>query len=567
MLRCPFLFLLIVAFGLSGLAGTVRAVEASAPESVSASPPAGPALCPELDAATALLQKAEQAALARRWPEALADFDSAEVNLREAIGRCPTQAEQAQAPLKTLAAHKAEALAGIHQTLCLPAIDKAFALDNRAASLQLEKKDWADIERLFGQAGAAWGEAAALCQGSYRQSALSNQADTARARSRAAQFLGDGAACDPAFADAGRMLDLAKVAWSERQWEDAGLWYRKAEMAWGMAIEKCAGPKREQALKKKESAAVDAHNAVNCAPRWESATGLSLQFKALSAGATTARKTALHDQVEVAWREAASACRGVPQEKARANADAFTKERGSAPLSIATAGQTLEGPAEQPKVPVALVVPAADTAGNGSAVASSVPPETLAPPSPVPTPVVDLAAPVVTLKAGDTTYSGHFHIDPDSQTVSGEGKVLWDSGNVFTGTLVLGKAEGRGGMRWANGDSYEGEWKYDLQNGKGSMGYANGDRYDGDFANGYPAGRGRYLFAASGDRYEGEVRQGRLEGRGVYLWKNGDRFEGVWRNGMKSGPGRYTWVSGEFQDGQYANDVRTATTAVPQAAK
>lgn len=445
-------------------------------------------------------------------------------------------------------------------------------LDNKAATLQLEKKEWADIEHLFGQAEAAWGEAARDCKGDSRASALSNQADSARARARAASFMGEGAACDPAFADASRMLDLAKLAWSERQWEDAALWYRKAEMAWGMAVERCAGPKREQALKKKDSAVMDAHNAMNCAPLWEKATGLSAKFKALPTAATPAEKAPLHDQVEVAWSKAALTCRGAPQEKARAYADAFARERGNVPLSVASAPKSL------PAVPEGAV---ADAPGAESVV--KVPENTAVmlslPSAPVPqepsrgaiaethvqgsmpTSEASGQIPVVNLKAGNTTFSGRFNTDPSRLTVSGEGKVQWDNGNVFTGTLVQGRAEGRGSMRWSNGDTYEGDWKNDLQQGKGSMTYANGDRFEGDFVAGYPAGRGRYLFAASGDRYEGEVRQGKPEGRGTYLWKNGDRYEGGWKDGMKSGAGRYTWVSGEVQDGQYANDQRIAPSA------
>ena len=591
---------ILLAWGV-GAVGVVQAAEplpstavpaasvAAAPGTSQPNPPPA-AVCIELESALQLLRQAELAAAERRWPDALVDVAAAERGMQAVITRCPAQADQARAVLGPIASRKAEAENGIHQTLCLPAINKAFALDNRAATLQLEKKDWAEVERLLGQAEAAWGDAAAVCKGASRESALANKADSARARGRAALFLGDTAACDPAFADAGRMLDLAKVAWAERQWEDAALWYRKAEMAWGIAAEKCAGPKREQALKKKDNAAVDAHNAVNCAPLWQDATDLSARFKALPASSTPDQKAPLHDRVEVAWSEAAGACRGAPQEKARGYAEAFARERGNAPLSVASQ-RNLPEPAVASAAAVAAALPLAVSVPAGEAaekVANSTPVPVPGPvPAPaqsipvteatfatpvakaLPPPSVVVAAgdvvPVVTLKAGDTSFIGRFRADASHQTVSGEGQVRWDNGNAFTGTLVQGKAEGRGTMSWINGDRYEGDWKSDLQHGKGSMGYANGDRYEGDFVAGYPAGRGRYLFAATGDRYEGEVVQGKPEGRGSYLWKNGDRFEGSWKAGMKSGPGRYTWASGEFQDGQYVNDVRIDQTAVAQA--
>lgn len=618
-------FLMLAILGGLLLVGPARAEDR--PPAPMPAPAQAPAVCGELGMAQAAVKRAEQAADERRWPAALADWDMAENGLRDAINRCPAQAEAARAALSPIAARKLEAENGIHATVCQPAISKAFALDNRAAKLQLEKKDWLEIERLFGQAEAAWGEAAFACKDDSRTLALANKADSARARSKAATFLGDGAYCDPAFADAGRMADLAKGAWNERQWEDAGIWYRKAEFAWGLAAEKCRGHKREQALKKKESAGVDAHNAAYCAPHWDRATELSGKLKQLPAAEMGEERANLHLQVEIAWDEAAAACRGAPQDKARANVAALARQRGGVPPSVAaprrqqqaTAGsppvQTSPAPAEVPVEVVAAAPAAVPAAVPVSApvyapVPHAAPPVAAAPAqiavapaaAPVGTPrVADLPSPprappgevaqppsqpplsapaevrvatqpqaaasppaaaggeplpVVSLRAGDTSFSGRFRLDPSRQTLSGVGRVKWDNGNVFDGTLVSGKAEGKGSMSWANGDRFEGEWKNDLQHGTGRMSYANGDHYEGQFSAGYPEGRGRYVFSPSGDRYEGQVRRGKPDGQGSYFWKNGDRFDGAWRNGQKNGPGRYTWAGGQSQEGQYVDDQR-----------
>lgn len=556
---------LLIAAAISCI-GMARAEEAL--------PTASPPACAELEPALASLRRAEEASATQHWLDALAAYEAAEKGLHATTARCPAKAPLARDALLPIADRKAEAEAGIHQTLCLPAIDKAFALDNQAASLQLAKKGWAEVEALFGQAEVAWGEATALCKGTSRESALANKADSARARNRAALFLGNTAACDPAFTAAKRMLDLAKAAWSERLWEDAGLWYRKAHLAWGLAAEKCAGPKREQALKKQESAGMDAHNAVNCAPAWEKANELSESLKRLPTVDAGDQRTVLHHQVEIAWGEATIACRGAPQEKARSYAAAFARERGNVPPPIAIAPKPEAGTATPTAAaPVPNSAPAAPETLPSSQ-SKSPPPPSIPPPGHGVVPAQSLSGgtepegiiPEVTLKAGDTTFTGHFRADPSRLTLSGEGQVLWANGNVFTGTLVLGKAEGNGSMRWHNGDHYEGDWKNDHQEGKGSISYANGDRYEGDFVAGYPEGHGLYLFAASGGRYEGELRQGKPEGHGVYTWKNGDRFEGNWKNGMKHGTGRYTWAGGKSQEGQYANDQRLTETAAARTA-
>ncbi len=574
--------------------------------------PPAPAVCGDLEMARAAVKRAEQAADERRWPGALADWDMAENGLREAITRCPAHAESARQALAPIAAQKLEAENGIHLTVCHPAINKAFALDNRAAKLQLEKKDWLEIERLFGQAEAAWGEAAFACKGDSRSLALSNKADSARARGKAAMFLGDGGHCDPAFVDAGRMLDLAKAAWNERQWEDAGIWYRKAEFAWGIAAERCRGHKREQALKKKESAGVDAHNAAYCAPHWDRATDLSGKLKQLPAAEMGEERANLHLQVEIAWGEAAAACRGAPQDKARANVASLARERGAVPPSVAAPRRPNEGWAAAPApasrapalatgpsaipapAPTYTPAPAPAAAPLPRAEEMSPPPRTPAAPREVPreVPREELQSPpqsssqppasvspqgsalspsqpgltapaaegdtipVVSLRAGDTSFSGRFRLDPSRQTLSGVGRVKWDNGNVFDGTLLAGKAEGKGSMSWANGDRFEGDWKNDLQHGMGRMNYANGDYYEGEFVAGYPEGRGNYVFSPSGDRYEGQIRRGKPDGQGRYIWKNGDRFDGAWQNGQKNGPGRYTWAGGQSQEGQYLNDQR-----------
>jgi hypothetical protein len=57
----------------------------------------------------------------------------------------------------------------------------------------------------------------------------------------------------------------------------------------------------------------------------------------------------------------------------------------------------------------------------------------------------------------------------------GKGKSTYpDSGLVYEGDFVGGKAQGRGKITFLNGDVYEGEFYNDKLHGRGKMSYANG---------------------------------------------------------------------------------------------
>lgn len=185
-----------------------------------------------------------------------------------------------------------------------------------------------------------------------------------------------------------------------------------------------------------------------------------------------------------------------------------------------------------------------------------------------------------TLRLANQIMTGNFSPDPVTGVVSGSGRIVWDNGDQFEGTLVRGQKEGKGEFRWANGQRYRGDWSRDQPNGKGSIQFANGDRYSGDMRNGLPNGAGALVFAngnryqgevrdgqpngtgimtfASGNRYRGEVRDGLPHGTGTNRYGNGDTYTGSWRRGKSDGQGRYTWASGSYWEGEFRDDVKTA---------
>lgn len=446
--------------------------------------------CPaDFQAAKARLQQADNAAAARRWSEALTAYDEADAKLNDINSKCSLQdAVEATALSDAISAKKDAARQGAAQSeiqsQCQPATLKAFAFDNEAAG-HMEKQAWREADQALAKAEAAWGEAAELCDGTKQESARRNQADSASIRASLAPRLEDPQACDKAYADAQRMMNLAETARADHQTDDAALWQRKASMAWGVAAETCRHERQVEA-RRQQDATADVPDSTVSAPVAEAA----------------------------------------PSE---------------AP-SEATPGAA---------APEVLVIPAsAGTAG----------------PAQVSTPTV-AAADHMTVKVGDTTFSGRFIRDATGGTLSGEGKVTWDRGDVYTGPLVQGKAQGLGSMVWANGDRYDGNWLDDQPQGRGVFSFADGNRYEGEFQRGKPSGRGHMQYQATGDEYDGEFTSGIPQGRGTYRWKNGDRYDGQWQDGKMHGHGRHTWANGDAWDGEYANGKRTARGQAIPAAK
>jgi hypothetical protein len=161
-----------------------------------------------------------------------------------------------------------------------------------------------------------------------------------------------------------------------------------------------------------------------------------------------------------------------------------------------------------------------------------------------------------TIRLANQTMTGNFSPDPVSGVVSGRGRIAWDNGDRFEGTLVHGVKQGKGEFTWANGQRYKGDWARDLPNGKGSIYFANGNRYEGDMKDGVPNGAGTIYFS-NGNLYRGEVKDGLPHGRGLNQFTNGDVYSGAWSRGKSNGHGRYTWTNGNYWEGEFKDDKQT----------
>ncbi len=150
--------------------------------------------------------------------------------------------------------------------------------------------------------------------------------------------------------------------------------------------------------------------------------------------------------------------------------------------------------------------------------------------------------------AGTTKFTGRFASDPKSRTWSGVGKVAWDNGDVFEGTLVTGKRQGHGTFIWGDG-KYTGDWVDDRAVGKGILDFKNGNHYEGDVIDSVPHGSGLMKYA-SGDSYRGVFTNGKAHGLGVYVWRSGQTYEGAWQMDVAQGMGQMHFANGNQYQGE-----------------
>jgi hypothetical protein len=165
--------------------------------------------------------------------------------------------------------------------------------------------------------------------------------------------------------------------------------------------------------------------------------------------------------------------------------------------------------------------------------------------------------------AGTTKFTGRFASDPKSRTWSGVGKVAWDNGDVFEGTLVTGKRQGHGTFIWGDG-KYTGDWVDDRAVGKGILDFKNGNHYEGEVIDSVPNGAG-FMKYASGDTYKGAFTNGKAHGLGAYVWRSGQTYEGAWQMDVAQGMGQMHFANGNQYQGEVVGGLPHGAGAMKYA--
>lgn len=98
---------------------------------------------------------------------------------------------------------------------------------------------------------------------------------------------------------------------------------------------------------------------------------------------------------------------------------------------------------------------------------------------------------VYTKKEKSTIYSGTFV----SNTPSGAGEIITQSGDHYTGNIENWTADGQGELKRSNGVYYIGEFKAGVYSGQGKITYKNKNTYEGEFEYGMRHGQGTLIRA------------------------------------------------------------------------
>ena len=146
-------------------------------------------------------------------------------------------------------------------------------------------------------------------------------------------------------------------------------------------------------------------------------------------------------------------------------------------------------------------------------------------------------------------YSGEVNFDGEP---NGQGKYVWENGDMHEGGWKDGEKHGQGTSIWADGDKYEGGWKEGKKHGQGTYYYSDGKKkYEGEWKEGKPHGQGAFFNSMFKWNYEGGWKEGKKHGQGEIVYRNGEKYEGEWSDDKENGQGTYLWSDGRKYVGQF----------------
>ena len=122
--------------------------------------------------------------------------------------------------------------------------------------------------------------------------------------------------------------------------------------------------------------------------------------------------------------------------------------------------------------------------------------------------------------------------------------------------------DGVGTMNDKSG-TYIGHWKEGLRHGEGKYVWNNGDMYNGNWDLDKRHGQGIYVWH-DGSKYIGNYSCGVRSGYGLYYYTNGTIYEGTWQNNLKHGIANFYYKESVNLGGKYFNNEYVGGTGVTQ---
>jgi hypothetical protein len=122
--------------------------------------------------------------------------------------------------------------------------------------------------------------------------------------------------------------------------------------------------------------------------------------------------------------------------------------------------------------------------------------------------------------------------------------------------------DGVGTMNYKSG-TYIGHWKEGLRHGEGKYVWNNGDMYNGNWDLDKRHGQGIYVWH-DGSKYIGNYSCGVRSGYGLYYYTNGTIYEGTWQNNLKHGIANFYYKESVNLGGKYFNNEYVGGTGVTQ---
>ena len=135
-----------------------------------------------------------------------------------------------------------------------------------------------------------------------------------------------------------------------------------------------------------------------------------------------------------------------------------------------------------------------------------------------------------------------------------EGKIIWEDGTSYIGSIEDGTMEGKGKIVFKDGATYEGAWKSGKKEGFGAFVFPCEFEYLGNFENDEMHGEGVLRMSETAS-FSGAWEAGEIQGLGTHFREDGSQFIGNYTKGEPNGQGMIVWESRDTMRGVWKDGL------------